>query len=275
MTHIYKTQHRIWLTALLCTLINPITLSANDSCPPSTIVALPLDLDAHIAECRQYLQELSQNHAETLDQFDALAFEWKKYAKHAHGVFDVHQLLKAVKFASTKHAGQLRDGGAPYMVHPLSVAGLLWKTGGIRSSNVIISALLHDTVEDTKTSFEEIEAQFGTRVRMTIAELTDDPALSYQQQMQNHIDHAPQMSLNAQLVKLADRLHNLSCLLDNPPSNWTQAEIADYFAWSQQLLAAFQGVNKHLEKRLAKVIKAFERNQEHSSCTPCTTMQSL
>lgn len=267
----YKKQYSYLLASLLFA-VNPVMLQATET-PAQTMVTIPMDLDAHIAECRQFVVDHAQNDAATLKEFDTLAAYWRKEAKHSHGLFDLHLMLKAVKFATAKHEGQFRDGGGPYIVHPLGVALSIWESGNIHSSNVIIAALLHDTVEDTQTTFEEIEELFGKRVRMTVEEVTDDPNLSGQEKRQRQVDHAPQMSLNAQLVKLADRLNNLSGLIDNPPANWTPEKVADYFGWGQKLLNALHGTNIKLEKQLQKVIRKYERTQVKNDRPPCVPIK--
>jgi (p)ppGpp synthase/HD superfamily hydrolase len=74
---------------------------------------------------------------------------------------------------------------------------------------VLQAALLHDTVEDTDTTLDEIEAVFGLRMRGIIDEVSDDKSLEYAERKRRQIEHAPNSSKEAKLVKLADKLHNL------------------------------------------------------------------
>jgi guanosine-3',5'-bis(diphosphate) 3'-pyrophosphohydrolase len=88
-------------------------------------------------------------------------------------------ILDACQFAAEKHVTQRRKGdGSPYINHPIGVAHLLWREGGVRDVAVLQAAVLHDTVEDTDTSFEELEARFGSTVRALVAEVSDDKVLS-------------------------------------------------------------------------------------------------
>jgi guanosine-3',5'-bis(diphosphate) 3'-pyrophosphohydrolase len=88
-------------------------------------------------------------------------------------------LLKAIEFASRKHSTQRRKDkeASPYINHPIAVAHLLADTGCVTDLVTLIAAVLHDTIEDTKTTAEELEAQFGPTVRKVVEELTDDKVL--------------------------------------------------------------------------------------------------
>ena len=108
---------------------------------------------------------------------------------------------------------------------------------------------MHDTLEDTDANCEEIERLFGSRVRETVEELTNDPSLSTLENKQRQVDHAPFLSLNGQLVKLADRLYNVRDLR-NPPPSWDAAYVLQYVEWGQKLLNALRGTNEQLEKAL-------------------------
>ena len=124
----------------------------------------------------------------------------------------------------------------------------------MRSLNVLISALLHDTLEDTDATPEEIESLFGRRVRETVEELTNNPSMSGEENKQRQVDHAPSLSLNAQLVKLADRLYNIRDLR-NPPPTWNREKVTAYLNWGYKLLRALRGTNAYLENALEEEIR--------------------
>ena len=92
---------------------------------------------------------------------------------------DLNLLMKALSFAARKHRKQVRKGAEPipYINHPIAVADLIVRTGSVRDGETIAAALLHDTVEDTKTTFEELEAEFGLAIAKLVAEVTDDKSL--------------------------------------------------------------------------------------------------
>src|SRR3954469_15407473 len=88
-------------------------------------------------------------------------------------------LLKALSFAALKHRDQRRKGNhqAPYINHPIEVATLVATVGGCDDAAVLQAAILHDTIEDTDATAEEIEREFGADVRALVLEMTDDMSL--------------------------------------------------------------------------------------------------
>uniref|UniRef100_A0A8D0EQ21 Guanosine-3',5'-bis(diphosphate) 3'-pyrophosphohydrolase MESH1 n=2 Tax=Strix TaxID=36304 RepID=A0A8D0EQ21_STROC len=120
-------------------------------------------------------------------------------------------LLEAADFAAGKHKGQRRKDpeGTPFINHPIGVARILAHEAGVTDIVVLQAALLHDTVEDTDTTFSEIEERFGEEVRHVVEEVTDDKALPKMERKRLQIERAPGSSPRAKLVKLADKLYNL------------------------------------------------------------------
>ncbi|XP_020382987.1 guanosine-3',5'-bis(diphosphate) 3'-pyrophosphohydrolase MESH1 [Rhincodon typus] len=173
---------------------------------------------------------------------------------------DVEQVLEAADFAANKHKNQRRKDpeGTPYINHPLGVARILAHEAGITDVVVLQAALLHDTVEDTDTTFMEIEERFGEKVRSIVAEVTDDKSLSKEKRKELQIQHAPHCSYEAKLVKLADKLYNLRDLKRCTPAGWTEKRVEQYFIWASQVVAGLRGTNQILEKSLDALFK--ERN---------------
>lgn len=162
---------------------------------------------------------------------------------------DMDLLIRAANFAALKHRDQRRkDANAtPYINHPLSVAQVLWKEGGVRDARVLAAGLLHDTVEDTRTTRAELHRVFGAVVANTVAEVTDNKRLSKQTRKRLQIEHAPHLSVSAKLVKLADKICNLRDMLKNPPKEWPLARRREYFDWSKQVVDGMRGTNRKLE----------------------------
>lgn len=208
-------------------------------------------------EARLALETYSEGHPQVLEQYDRAVSSWEAYAAGREDRWDLDLLLKAVAFAAEKHAGQTRKdaGKTPYIIHPIGVARLLWEVGQICSVNVLAAALLHDTLEDTAATEDEIEALFGQRVLYTVKEVTNDPRLTGEQNKVRQVKHAPEMSLDGQLVKLADRLYNVSDL-DNPPPDWSKEKVDGYYLWGEKLLNALTGANAGLENALQERIDA-------------------
>ncbi|RXG61779.1 hypothetical protein Avbf_10333 [Armadillidium vulgare] len=167
---------------------------------------------------------------------------------------DLGQLVKCMNFAAIKHKSQRRKdlSQTPYINHPIGVANLLVE-GGITDLVTLQAALLHDTVEDTNTTFEEISAEFGEEVCSVVREVTDDKSLPYQRRKELQILNASNSSHRAKLVKLADKLYNLRDLQKSPPVGWTSDRINQYFNWSYKVVSQLQGTNAYLEENLNNI----------------------
>lgn len=204
-----------------------------------------------VENTRHVLSECTQSNKKVLAMYDKLAQEWLAYSQEHPHQFNLAMVLKGVEFAALKHKGQTRKdlGKTPYIIHPIGVAYNVWNEGGIRSVNVLTAALLHDTLEDTETTEAELETEFGPRVAMTVKEVTNDPTLDSQANKMLQIEHAPMMSMDAQLVKLADRLYNVRDL-DPIPSGFTEAKVRVYKWYGMMLLNVLRGTNAGLEAAL-------------------------
>jgi len=158
--------------------------------------------------------------------------------------------IKAVAFAAEKHSTQRRKDAqaSPYINHPIALANVLANEGDIANQDVLIGALLHDTIEDTETTPEELKAIFGEKIASIVMEVTDDKNLPKAQRKALQIEHAAHASMEAKLVKLADKICNLRDILTNPPSGWDLPRKQEYFAWSYAVVAGVRGTNSKLEK---------------------------
>lgn len=126
---------------------------------------------------------------------------------------------------------------------------------------MLCAALLHDTVEDTQTSFEELTVEFGERVSNIVRECTDDKSLPKHVRKQLQVEHASTISKEGKLVKLADKLSNISDLSTNPPKTWTSDEINGYICWAFHCYLALKNTNGLLEQRLLDVFSKFGINE--------------
>ena len=159
------------------------------------------------------------------------------------------RVLSAATFAAERHRGQRRKGkdASPYINHPLALASLLAERGE-RDPTLLMAALLHDTVEDTATTFEEIERSFGQEVADIVREVTDDRALAQAERKRLQIEHAARLSRRAMLVKLADKICNLRDVSDRPPAHWDQQRRREYFDWAKRVVDGVRGAHPGLEK---------------------------
>ena len=158
------------------------------------------------------------------------------------------QLFEALAFAAHKHRQQRRKDveASPYINHPIALARTLAVEGGVVDTATLIAAVLHDTVEDTDTTLEEIRALFGATVAAAVGEVTDDRTLAKPERKRLQIEHAPHMSRRAALVKLADKTSNLRDVAANPPRGWPLERRRAYFDWAKAVVDQLPPVSKRL-----------------------------
>jgi GTP diphosphokinase / guanosine-3',5'-bis(diphosphate) 3'-diphosphatase len=159
-------------------------------------------------------------------------------------------VLRAAAFAAEKHRNQRRKDAeaSPYINHPIQLAYILVQAD-IEDPIVLAAALLHDTVEDTQTTFDEIEIVFGHEIARIVAECSDDKTLSKLERKQAQIDKAAKLSHRAKLVKLADKIANVSDIDGAPPAGWSVERKREYFDWSKQVVDRLRGTHAVLEAR--------------------------
>jgi guanosine-3',5'-bis(diphosphate) 3'-pyrophosphohydrolase len=162
----------------------------------------------------------------------------------------ISALLRALHFAASKHRDQRRKGAeaSPYINHPIEVAELLARVGGVTDIVTLQAAILHDTLEDTQTTPEELEATFGLEVRQVVEEITDNKQLPKAERKRLEIAHAPHLSVRAKLVKLADKISNVRSIIETPPTEWSLERKREYFDWSERVVAGCRGSNAALER---------------------------
>ncbi len=163
---------------------------------------------------------------------------------------DLKMLIKALKFAAYKHRNcRRKDADAsPYINHPISLADILCNEGHVTDVEVICGALLHDTVEDTDATPEEIEREFGKAIRTIVMDVTDDKSIKDKQVRKNlQIEHAAHICGKAKLVKLADKISNLRDVAGNPPPDWPLQRRQEYFDWAKKVIDQLRGVHAPME----------------------------
>ncbi len=165
-------------------------------------------------------------------------------------------LMKAISFAADRHRFQTRKDkeGTPYINHPIKVALTLMETGKEFDPELLAAAVLHDTIEDTDTTPEEIEHNFGTRVMNIVLEVTDDKSLPKEERKRLQVVQAAKKSSAARKLKLADKICNVYDIIHFPPGNWTIERKLGYLFWTEQVLEGLKGTNENLEKELHSLI---------------------
>ncbi len=162
---------------------------------------------------------------------------------------DVPLILKALAFAAWKHRHQRRKDivCSPYINHPISLADILCNEGAVDDGEVLCGAVLHDTLEDTKTTAAELETAFGPVICKIVMEVTDDKRLPTKERKRRQIEHAAQLSDKARLVKLADKIANLRDMAHCPPPHWDIQRRRDYFDWAKSVIDNIRGIHQDLE----------------------------
>jgi GTP diphosphokinase / guanosine-3',5'-bis(diphosphate) 3'-diphosphatase len=165
-------------------------------------------------------------------------------------------LLSAISFAADKHRNQRRKDheASPYINHTIAVATLLATEGNVDDETVLIAAVLHDTVEDTNTTFEELEKEFGPEVADIVREVTDDKTLAKEVRKLLQIENARKASPRAKQLKIADKICNIKDVLESPPKDWSLERRREYLQWAAKVVDGCRGVNPGLEKSFDKLL---------------------
>lgn len=163
--------------------------------------------------------------------------------------------LRALAFAAWKHRDQRRkdSNASPYINHPIALATVLRIEGNVRDATVIAAALLHDTIEDTETTWQELRGAFGEDIAEIVLEVTDTKWLDSATRKRLQVQKALASSKRAKLVKLADKICNLRDLLAAPPAKWSLERRQKYFDWAKEVVDRIRGVHPDLERRFDDV----------------------
>jgi len=176
-------------------------------------------------------------------------FSWKRGGIEGKGNMGGSlEILKALDFAAHRHRNQRRkdEEKTPYINHPITVAKTLAQEGGVTDPTVLIAAIIHDTIEDTGTTAEEVEEHFGGEVRAIVEEVSDDKSLDWMERKQLQIRHASSISTPAKMIKVADKICNIGDIITNPPA-WPHDRKLTYLGWAEQVFEGCRGANHDLE----------------------------
>ena len=166
-------------------------------------------------------------------------------------------ILKAAHFAAEKHRDQRRKDkhASPYIIHPISVALAITQIGGVDDPEILAAALLHDTLEDTETTPEELEAEFGKKVCEYVLDVTDDKTLPKDERKRRQIEHAKKISKGAALIKLGDKISNVTDVINSPPEDWDINRRKEYLDWAEKVIENCPKVNDRMENKFKEIIK--------------------
>lgn len=170
---------------------------------------------------------------------------------------DLGLVISATNFAAWKHRDQRRKDAdaSPYINHPIGLAEILWKEGDVTDPSVLAAALLHDTIEDTETTLEELRGKFGDIVAGIVEEVTDVKWLKKRSRKKIQVARAAGSSKGAKLVKLADKISNVRDILAKPPEAWTLERRREYFNWAKSVVDQVRGTNPKLERRFDQLYR--------------------
>ena len=169
---------------------------------------------------------------------------------------------ESIKFAASKHEEKkqtIPGTSLPYVVHLSNVAMEILvasqNSSSFKLDFAIQLALLHDTLEDTSATFEEISKQFGLDVAQGISALTKNEKLPKTEKMLDSLRRIKDLQTEVWAVKLADRITNLQ----EPPAHWENSKKSEYRQEAIQILQYLKGANSYLEQRLSSKITEYEK----------------
>jgi (p)ppGpp synthase/HD superfamily hydrolase len=175
---------------------------------------------------------------------------------------DAVLLTKAVHFAAVHHKDQHRKGADkdPYMNHLAEVAAYVASSDAEPDAEVIAAAYLHDTVEDTNVSHEDLVHSFGERVASFVAEVTDDKSLPKEVRKRLQIEHASELSFYARLIKIADKTSNVRSVVHAPPEDWSRERLIDYVGWARAVVDRMRGTDLKMEEAFDRIAADADRH---------------
>lgn len=173
-----------------------------------------------------------------------------------------YSLLHALHFAADRHRDQRRkdEDASPFINHPIYVAEILTRFG-ITDTITLQAAVLHDTLEDTRTTPAELEREFGREVRDVVLEVTDTEELSREARKEEQVLRAPRLSLRAKLVRIADKIANVDDVTHKPPA-WPLDRRLAYLDWTEHVVAGCRGVNAEMEAHYDRLLAEGRRALE-------------
>ncbi|HWX82289.1 MAG TPA: HD domain-containing protein [Xanthobacteraceae bacterium] len=162
----------------------------------------------------------------------------------------VRLVSEAAELAARRHNGMARKGRSnePYINHLAEVANLIAAATDGADAELVAAGWLHDTIEDTQTTREELAQEFSARVAALVVEVTDDMTLPKSERRRLQVLDAPKKSPTAKLIKIADKISNIRARVLPEPTPEQRDDLADYVAWAEQVVAGCRGVNAWLDK---------------------------
>ena len=161
----------------------------------------------------------------------------------------IRLVSEAAELAARRHSGQTRKGRGeePYINHLAEVANILSAVMNGEDAELVAAGWLHDTIEDSETTHGELAQRFGLRVAGLVEECTDDMSLPKSERRRKQVEDAAKKSPSARLIKIADKVSNIRARIFPNPTEEQRAELADYLAWAERVVANLRGGNAMLD----------------------------
>jgi (p)ppGpp synthase/HD superfamily hydrolase len=171
-------------------------------------------------------------------------------------------VLKAADAAARRHVHQRRKGVAeePYINHLLEVATLVAQATDGNDPDLIIAALLHDSIEDQEVPRDVVAEAFGEGVARLVEEVTDDKNLEKHERKRLQVEHAREKSQRGRILKLADKTSNLRAIATSLPPDWSVKRRLEYVAWARMVTEGLTGASPWLEQEFDQAAKEAERS---------------
>jgi len=169
----------------------------------------------------------------------------------------VRLVSEAADLAARRHSGMARKGRGdePYINHLAEVANLLSTATDGADAELVAAGWLHDAIEDTGTTREELAERFSERVASLVVECTDDMDLPKAERRRLQVANAPHKSPGAKLIKIADKISNIGARIHRDPSADERDDLAGYTDWAEQVVAGCRGGNAFLDQTFDKTVK--------------------
>ncbi len=164
---------------------------------------------------------------------------------------------EAALLAAQRHSGKARKGrgNEPYINHLAEVANLVSEASGGADAELVAAGWLHDIIEDTETTREELAARFSVRVAALVVEVSDDMGLPKDERRRLQVVGAPHKSPDAKLIKIADKISNIRARIVPEPSEAERADLADYVGWAEQVVSGCRGGNAWLDRTFDETVR--------------------
>jgi len=174
------------------------------------------------------------------------------------------EVFNALEFAAYKHRHQKRKGAGeiPYINHPIEVTHLILRTVVNPARELIIAALLHDILEDTDTTADEITEHFGERALKIVEEVTDDMELPRKERKKLQVLKVAGLSTEAKYIKIADKACNIKDII-NTRLYWTKRAKVEYIEWACSVVGPIKHIHEGLTNAFLENIKEAETRLNH------------